>query len=97
MKVKVTVHVAENNEIDGLCNEQGSLGFLKNKNGKFKLFNVELDQFDAFNRKELKAKLKKNKLIFYKEEPKKEEKENENESETTIVNLQGNQTEEGSI
>ena len=95
MKVKVTVHVTEKNEVDGLCNEQGSLGFLKSKSGKFKLFDAELEQIEAFNKKELKARLEENELIFYKEEPKEEEKENE--SEATIVDLQGDQTEEGSI
>lgn len=93
MKIKVTVHVTEDNEVDGLCNALGSTGFLKNKNGKFKLFDAEADQFEAFCRKELKARLEGKELIFYK--PKKEETENE--SETTIIDLQGDQTEESSI
>jgi hypothetical protein len=93
--MKVTVHINNKNEVDGLCNDQGSLGYLKNENGSFKLFDAEVEQIMAFNNKELKARIENNKLIFYIEETK-EENENEKES-TNTDSIQNNPTEEGRV
>jgi len=81
MTIKVTIHVNDKNEIDGFCNEQGSLGFLKNKNGEdFRVFETELEQVEAFNKGELNAKLENDNIIFYEKE-----EETENDSENTNI------------
>ena len=91
MKVNVTIRINEENEILGFCNEQGSVEFLKNKSGKgFKIFEAELEQVEAFNQGELKAKLENNNIVFY-------EKQEETENDSDNTDIQENQPETSGV
>ena len=79
MKISVTIHINKKGKILGFCNTLGSIDYLKDESGKFKIFEVELEQIEEFNKGELKAKLENNSIIFHNEEEIEEEEEEKDE------------------